>query len=155
MEVEYYPTGEDVILQNEAAMHAYILVFGVAIIGKANSPGEMFGEIGILYRKPQLFGVRTIEVSQVLQLNKTKFLNLLRANPTQECTVMNNLYRKLSVWKSLDVEGQPGPSFLPTNWLLWSRTQITKQRVVNLQNKAREVMVPCGESAFSWETCTD
>ncbi|KAK6154856.1 hypothetical protein DH2020_009104 [Rehmannia glutinosa] len=119
MEAEYYPPREDVILQNEAPTDAYILVSGAVdfiakinghdqIIGKA-STGEMFGEIGVLCEKPQPFGVRTTEVSQILRLNKTTFLNILRANAEDERIVMNNLFQKLKLWKCFDIEGQGDP----------------------------------------------
>ncbi|KAI3466821.1 hypothetical protein Pfo_023484 [Paulownia fortunei] len=127
MEAEYYPPREDVILQNEAPTDTYILVSGaVDFIAKVNghdqitgnsSTGEMFGEIGVLCGKPQPFGVRTTEVSQILRLNKTTFLNILRANPEDERSVMNNLCRKLKVWRSFDIEGQQDPSLILKNWL--------------------------------------
>ncbi|KAG8385292.1 hypothetical protein BUALT_Bualt03G0026800 [Buddleja alternifolia] len=127
MEAEYYPPKEDVILQNEAPTETYILVSGAVdfiakingqeqIVGKA-SIGEMFGEIGVLCGKPQPFGVRTTEVSQILRLNKTTFLDILRANPEDERIVMNNLFLNLKVWRSFDVEGQQDPSMIPRNWL--------------------------------------
>ncbi|PIN20278.1 K+-channel ERG [Handroanthus impetiginosus] len=127
MEAEYYPPRQDVILQNEAPTDAYILVSGSVdfiakvngqdqIIGKA-STGDMFGEIGILCEKPEPFGVLTTEVCQVLRLDKTTFLNILRANPEDERRVMNNLYQKLKFWRSFDIEGQQDPSLILQNCL--------------------------------------
>ncbi|KAK6133586.1 hypothetical protein DH2020_032715 [Rehmannia glutinosa] len=127
MEAEYYPPREDVILQNEAPTDAYILVSGAVdfiakinghdqIIGKA-STGEMFGEIGVLCEKPQPFGVRTTEVSQILRLNKITFLNILRANAEDERIVMNNLFQKLKLWKCFNIEGQGDPSLILKNCL--------------------------------------
>ncbi|KAL3615187.1 hypothetical protein CASFOL_040848 [Castilleja foliolosa] len=115
-EAEYYPPRVDVILQNEAPTDAYILVSGSVdfitkidghdqIIGNA-STGEMFGEIGVLCEMPQPFGVRTTEISQILRLNKTVFLNILRANPNDEQLVTNNLFQKLKLWRCLDIENQ-------------------------------------------------
>ncbi|KAK4421082.1 Potassium channel KAT1 [Sesamum alatum] len=103
LEAEYYPPKQEVILQNEAPTNIYILVSGAVdfmgkvngqdqIIGKA-STGEVFGEIGVLCGKPQPFGVRTTEVSQMLRLNTTTFLNIIRANPEDERIVMNNLFQ--------------------------------------------------------------
>ncbi|XP_011085251.1 potassium channel KAT1-like [Sesamum indicum] len=127
MEAEYYAPRQEVILQNEAPTNTYILVSGAVdfmgkvngqdrIIGKA-STGEIFGEIGVLCGKPQPFGVRTTEVSQILRLNKTTFLNIIRANPEDEHIVMNNLFQKLKVWRSYDIEGQQDPSLIVKNWL--------------------------------------
>ncbi|KAI3456014.1 hypothetical protein Pfo_012677 [Paulownia fortunei] len=125
MEAEYYPPKEDVILQNEAPTDTYILVSGAVdfiakinghdqIVGKA-SAGDIFGEIGVLCGKPQPFGVRTTEISQILRLNKTTFLNILQASPEDERTVMNNLFLKLKVYRSFDVEGQQDPSLILKN----------------------------------------
>ncbi|KAL8468480.1 hypothetical protein ACS0TY_031625 [Phlomoides rotata] len=116
MEAEYYPPREDVILQNEAPTDAYIIVTGAVnftakidgrdqIVGRA-SAGDIFGEIGVLFGKPQPYGVRSTEVSQILRLNKTKFLSILQANPEDERTVMNNLFLKLKASRGFDVEGQ-------------------------------------------------
>ncbi|KAK4491579.1 hypothetical protein RD792_002331 [Penstemon davidsonii] len=127
MEAEYYPPREDVILQNEAPTDTYILISGAVdfvakinghdqIMGKA-SPGEIFGEIGVLCGKSQPFGVRTTEVSQVLRLNKKTFLNILRANPEDERCVMNNLFMKLKACRGFDVEGQQDPSMILKNWI--------------------------------------
>ncbi|PIN04682.1 K+-channel ERG [Handroanthus impetiginosus] len=125
MEAEYYPPKEDVILPNEAPTDAYILVSGAVdfvrkvngheeIIEKATA-GEIFGEIGVLCGK-QTFGVRTTEVSQILRLNKTAFLNILRACPVDELVVLNNLYQKLKAYRSFDIEGQHDPDLILRNW---------------------------------------
>ncbi|KAL8460918.1 hypothetical protein ACS0TY_032424 [Phlomoides rotata] len=116
MEAEYYPPREDVILQNEVPTDAYIIVTGAVnftakidgrdqIVGRA-SAGDIFGEIGVLFGKPQPYGVRSTEVSQILRLNKAKFLSILQANPEDERTVMNNLFLKLKASRGFDVEGQ-------------------------------------------------
>ncbi|KAK4488169.1 hypothetical protein RD792_003911 [Penstemon davidsonii] len=126
MEAEYYPPKEDVVLQNEVPTDTYIVVSGAVdfivkinghdqIVGKA-STGDMFGEIGVLCGKSQPFGVRTTEVSQVLRLNKTTFLNILQTKPEDERCVMNNLLLKLKPCRSFDIEGQQDPSMILKNW---------------------------------------
>ncbi|KAL6500710.1 hypothetical protein OROHE_025507 [Orobanche hederae] len=103
MEAEYYPPREDVLLQNDSPTDAYILVTGAVdfvvkmnghdqIVGKGSS-GDIFGEMGVLYGKPQPFGVRTTEISQILRLDRTTFLNILQSSPEDECIVRNNLSR--------------------------------------------------------------
>ncbi|KAL0310549.1 UNVERIFIED_CONTAM: Potassium channel KAT2 [Sesamum angustifolium] len=114
-EAEYYAPRQEVILQNEAPSNTYILVSWSSDHWKA-STGEIFGEIGVLCGKPQPFGVRTTEVSQILRLNTTTFLNIIRANPEDERIVMNNLFQKLKVWRSFDIEGQD-PSLILKNSL--------------------------------------
>ncbi|KAK4710821.1 hypothetical protein R3W88_005334 [Solanum pinnatisectum] len=105
MEAEYFPPKQDVILQNEAPTDLYIIVSGAVefiaqiegleqIIGKAVA-GEIFGEIGVLCGRPQPFAVRTTEISQILRLNRTSLMNILRANPEDERIIMNNLLMKL------------------------------------------------------------
>ncbi|MCD7473374.1 3-ketoacyl-CoA thiolase 1, peroxisomal [Datura stramonium] len=105
MEAEYFPPKEDVILQNEAPTDLYIIVLGAVefivqiegieqTIGKAVA-GELFGEIGVLCGRPQPFSVRTTEISQILRLNRTALINILRANPEDERIIMNNLLLKL------------------------------------------------------------
>ncbi|XP_010314865.2 potassium channel KAT1-like [Solanum lycopersicum] len=101
MEAEYFPPKQDVILQNEAPTDLYIIVSGAVefiaqiegleqTIGKAVA-GEIFGEIGVLCGRPQPFAVRTTEISQILRLNRTSLMNILRANPEDERIIMNNL----------------------------------------------------------------
>lgn len=125
MEAEYYPPREDVILHNEAPSDAYILVTGSVkftakinghdqVVGKA-SAGDIFGEIGVLYGKPQPFGVRTSEVSQILRLNRSTFLNVLQAYPEDERIAMNNLFLKMKACRSFDIEGQQDPSLILRN----------------------------------------
>ncbi|XP_012842221.1 PREDICTED: potassium channel KAT3 [Erythranthe guttata] len=126
MEAEYYPPKEDVILENEAPTDAYILVSGAVdfvtkinghdqVVGKACA-GDIFGDIGVLCRKPQPFGVRTTEVSQILRLNKTTFLNTLQASPEDERIVMDNMFMKMKACGSFEVEGPQDPSPILKSW---------------------------------------
>ncbi|KAI3978263.1 hypothetical protein MKX01_003426 [Papaver californicum] len=63
MEHEFFPPKEDVILQNETPTDFYILVTGT-VIGELRT-GDIFGEIGVLCYKPQLFQVRTKNCANV------------------------------------------------------------------------------------------
>lgn len=111
-------------------------------MGKA-SAGDIFGEVGVLCGKPQPFGVRTTEVSQILRLNRTTFLHVLQAYPDDERVVMNNLFlvneakhrifvlpplcgslklinspfcfKKMTACRSFDIEGQQEPSLIIRN----------------------------------------
>ncbi|KAF7120634.1 hypothetical protein RHSIM_Rhsim13G0194700 [Rhododendron simsii] len=105
MEPEYFPPKEDVILQNESPTDLYIIVSGAVdfiaeihgqdqFLGKAIA-GDVFGEIGVLCNRPQPFTVRTAEISQILRLNKTILMKLIRANTEDGDTIMSNLFKKV------------------------------------------------------------
>ncbi|KAJ6295819.1 hypothetical protein OIU78_023778 [Salix suchowensis] len=109
MEAEYFPPKEDVILQNEAPTDFYILVTGaVDVVVMKNGleqvvceakTGDLFGEIGVLCYRPQLFTVRTKKLSQLLRLNRTSFLNIVQANVEDETIITNNLLKYLKEQK--------------------------------------------------------
>ncbi|OIV99937.1 hypothetical protein TanjilG_26275 [Lupinus angustifolius] len=105
MKAEYFPPKEDVILQNEAPTDFYILVTGAVdlvvlkngvehVVGEAKT-GDLCGEIGVLCYKPQHFTVRTKRLSQLLRLNRTTFLNIIKANVGDGTIIMNNLLQCL------------------------------------------------------------
>lgn len=54
--------------------------------------GDTFGEIGVLYYRPQPFTVRTTELSQILRLSRTSLMNAIHANPGAAPLIMNNLF---------------------------------------------------------------
>uniref|UniRef100_A0A5B7AUC1 Potassium channel n=1 Tax=Davidia involucrata TaxID=16924 RepID=A0A5B7AUC1_DAVIN len=105
MKPEYFPPREDVILKNEAPTDLYILVTGTVdlitqkngieqVVGELNT-GDVCGEIGVLCYRPQLFTVRTKRLSQLLRLNRTAFLNIVKANVGDGTIIMNNLLQHL------------------------------------------------------------
>ncbi|KAJ4826597.1 RAC-alpha serine/threonine-protein kinase [Turnera subulata] len=94
MKAEYFPPREDVILQNEAPTDLYVMVTGAVVVGEATT-GDVFGEIGVLCYRPQLFTVRTKRLSQLLRLNRTAFLNIIQANVEDGTIIINNLLQHL------------------------------------------------------------
>ncbi|XP_057536545.1 potassium channel KAT3-like [Amaranthus tricolor] len=112
MDAEYFPPREDVIIQNEIPTDIYILVSGAVdiilnSIGRDKVvqqmiAGDIFGEIGVLYDRPQPFTVRTTELSQILRLNRASLTNIMQANKADGHIVMSNLFLKL---KSLESQG--------------------------------------------------
>nr|KYP51148.1 Potassium channel AKT1 [Cajanus cajan] len=104
MKAEYFPPKEDVILQNEAPTDFYILVTGAVVVGEAKT-GDLCGEIGVLCYKPQLFTVRTKRLSQLLRLNRTVFLNIVKANLGDGTIIMNNLLQHLKELNDPIMEG--------------------------------------------------
>lgn len=71
-------------------MEDYILQF----IREAKK-GDVFGEIGVLCYRPQLFTVRTKRLCQLLRLNRTSFLNIVQSNVGDGTIIMNNLLQVL------------------------------------------------------------
>ncbi|KAL8035892.1 hypothetical protein ABFX02_12G124400 [Erythranthe guttata] len=115
MKAEYFPPKEDVILQNEAPTDFYILVTGAVDIlvqkngveepmGEAKT-GKICGEIGVLCYRPQLFTVRTKRLSQLLRLNRTTFMNIVKANVGDGTIIMNNLLQHLKEINDPIMEG--------------------------------------------------
>ncbi|KAI3941957.1 hypothetical protein MKW98_009167 [Papaver atlanticum] len=105
MKHEFFPPKEDVILQNETPTDFYILVSGTVeltackngteqVIGELRT-GDIFGEIGVLCYRPQLFQVRTKKLCQLLRLNRTAFINIAQANVGDGTIIMNNLLQHL------------------------------------------------------------
>ncbi|KAK7331360.1 hypothetical protein VNO77_25583 [Canavalia gladiata] len=128
MEAEYYPPREDVILQNESSTDLYVLVSGAVdlihyidghdqVLGKIAAV-DAFGEIGVLYRVQQPFGVRTTELSQILRLNRTALMNVLQANPGDEQIIMDNLLMRLKGREGFGFEYPCKDSGLAPNELL-------------------------------------
>ncbi|KAF5752744.1 potassium channel KAT1 [Tripterygium wilfordii] len=114
MEAEYFPPKEDVILQNEAPTDLYILVSGAVdliayidgcekVIRKATAE-DLFGEVGVLYQKPQPFTARTTEISQILRLNRSSLTNTIQTNMEDGRVIMNNLFMKLEGLESKSFE---------------------------------------------------
>ncbi|XP_021676270.2 potassium channel KAT2 isoform X2 [Hevea brasiliensis] len=127
MEAEYFPPKEDVILQSEASTDLYILVSGTVdlisysdgidqVIGKATA-GDIFGEIGVLYYKPQPFTARTSELSQILRLTRTSLINTIQANTEDGRIIMNNLFKKLQGSESTGFDYQKkDPGTILSEW---------------------------------------
>ncbi|XP_042039462.1 potassium channel AKT1-like [Salvia splendens] len=105
MKPEYFPNGEDIILQNETPTDMYILVNGAAdfishinaserVVGVMKT-GDVCGEVGLLCYRPQVFTVRTKRLSQLLRLNRTALMNVLQNNVGDATIIMNNLLEHL------------------------------------------------------------
>ncbi|TKY68529.1 Potassium channel KAT1 [Spatholobus suberectus] len=118
MEAEYFPPKEDVILQNESPTDLYMLVSGAVDlirydvdgheqVLKQVIAGETFGEIGVLYCRPQPFTVRTTELSQILRLSRTSLMNTLHGYPEAAQIIMKNIFMKLKGHEGLDFEYPP------------------------------------------------
>ncbi|XP_017238009.1 potassium channel KAT3 isoform X1 [Daucus carota subsp. sativus] len=104
IEADYYSPKEDVILQNEAPTDLYILVSGaVDLIKNINghdqvlckaTPGDVFGELGVLCHRPQPFTARTTKISQILRLSGPALMGIIQANAEEGQIIMNNFYQQ-------------------------------------------------------------
>ncbi|KAF7803177.1 Potassium channel KAT1 [Senna tora] len=114
IEAEYFPPKEEVILQNESPTDLYVLVSGAVdliryidghdqVVGKATG-GDVIGEIGVLYYRPQPFTVRTTELSQILRLSRTSLMNAVQANPEDAQIMMDNLFTRFKGPEDLGFE---------------------------------------------------
>jgi len=54
--------------------------------------GETFGEVGVLYYRPQPFTVRTTELSQILRISRTSLMSAMHAHADDGRVIMNNLF---------------------------------------------------------------
>ncbi|CAL9152153.1 unnamed protein product, partial [Musa hybrid cultivar] len=107
MKAEYFPPREDVILQNEAPTDLYIVVTGVMDlidhrsgaeqVCRVAKTGDVAGEIGVLCCRPQAFTARTRSLCQLLRLNRTTFLSVVRSNVGDGTTIVNNLLQSPEV----------------------------------------------------------
>lgn len=100
MHAEYFPPKEDIFLQNETPSDIYLLVSGeVEMITCENGneqvveslrAGDLFGEVGVLYDKPQRLTVRTKKLSQLLRLSGSVLLEKMRTRPTEATVILKN-----------------------------------------------------------------
>ncbi|KAG7611967.1 Cyclic nucleotide-binding domain [Arabidopsis suecica] len=134
IDAEYFPPKEDIILQNEAPTDLYILVSGAVDFtvyvdghdqfqGKAVI-GETFGEVGVLYYRPQPFTVRTTELSQILRISRTSLMSAMHAHADDGRVIMNNLFMKLRGQQSIAIDdsntsGHENRDFKSMGWEEW------------------------------------
>ncbi|KAL1547758.1 RAC-alpha serine/threonine-protein kinase [Salvia divinorum] len=106
MKAEYFAPNKDVILQNDVPTDFYIIVSGAVellvmkneaqvVVGEARK-GELFGEIGVVCFKHQLFTVRTKRLTQLLRLDRTMFLKIVEGYPDDGATIMNHFIQHLN-----------------------------------------------------------
>ncbi|KAJ8751723.1 hypothetical protein K2173_025896 [Erythroxylum novogranatense] len=100
MKAEYFPPKVDIILQNEIPTDFYILVSGAVemvtykngteqILSKLG-PGEMAGEIGVVFNVPQPVTVRTKRLSQVIRISHHLFKQMVQPYSDDGKIMMSN-----------------------------------------------------------------
>ncbi|XP_042465861.1 potassium channel KAT3-like [Zingiber officinale] len=107
MQAEYFAPNEDVILQKETPTDLYIIVSGsvevvmysdgIEEVHEKVTTGGVFGEIGVLCKISQPFTVRTIELSQILRLNRSALHNTIQESKEDSTIIMRNLYQNLKL----------------------------------------------------------
>ncbi|XP_010526124.1 PREDICTED: potassium channel KAT3 isoform X2 [Tarenaya hassleriana] len=105
MKAEYFPPKVDIILKNEIPADFYILVSGsVEIIAPKGmneqvlsklGPGEMAGEIGVMFNIHQPFTVRTRRLSQVIRIGHHQFKDLVQSDVDDAKIIITNFMNHL------------------------------------------------------------
>ncbi|XP_047965152.1 potassium channel AKT1-like [Salvia hispanica] len=106
MSAKYFSPNKDVILQNDAPTDFYIIVTcavdllvmrneAQVVMGEARK-GEHVGVIGVVCFKPQLFTMRTKRLTQLLRMDRTKFLNIVKDHVVDGETIVKNFTEHLN-----------------------------------------------------------
>lgn len=66
--------------------------------------GDLFGEIGVLYDKPQHLTVRTKKLSQLLRLSGSVLLDKMQTRPTEAKVILRNFLQHFNGSKQLGIE---------------------------------------------------
>ncbi|KAL2652185.1 hypothetical protein R1flu_020313 [Riccia fluitans] len=105
MKAEYYIPNEEVIIHNESPSEFYIVVSGaveVLMVKDGNEEvlarlenGNVVGEIGVLCYIPQPFTVRTLKLTQLLRLDRMKFINIIQTTVDDGQKVIDNMIQHI------------------------------------------------------------
>ncbi|KAL2609270.1 hypothetical protein R1flu_027843 [Riccia fluitans] len=105
MKAEYYIPNEEVIIHNESPSEFYIIVSGaveVFMVKDGNQEslaklggGDVVGEIGVLCYIPQPFTVRTLKLTQLLRLDRMKFISIIQTTVDDGEKVIDNLIQHI------------------------------------------------------------
>lgn len=113
IKAEYIPPREDVVMQNEAPDDVYIIVSGEVeiidyvmekerILGTLKA-GDMFGEIGALYCRPQSFTFRTKTLTQLLRLKTNTLIEVMQIKKEDNIQILKNLLQHFKQLKDLSI----------------------------------------------------
>lgn len=69
-----------------------LIVYDFQVHGKVTA-GGVFGEIGVLCKVPQPFTIKTIELSQILRLDRTVLFDTIQESKEDATIIMQNLYQ--------------------------------------------------------------
>ncbi|KAI4375536.1 hypothetical protein MLD38_013394 [Melastoma candidum] len=105
MDAEYIPSSEDVLVKNESPDEVYIIVTGEVevldgepgkkelVLGTLLS-GDMFGEVGMLCRRPHEFTYRTRSLSQLLKITRKSLIAAIRSRPLDHAAILGNFLQQ-------------------------------------------------------------
>lgn len=113
MKAEYIPPREDVIMQNEAPDDVYIIVSGEVeiidcemekeiVVGTLQT-GDMFGEVGALCCRPQIFTYRTKTLSQLLRLKTNALIEAMQSKREDNVSILKNFLQHHKKLKDLNI----------------------------------------------------
>lgn len=91
------PAGKELIRESEPGRQFFILLAGEAVVRrrgrKVNTllPGDFFGEIALLSKRPTTASVATTAPSQIAVISRGNFTRLLRESPQVQLRVLNAL----------------------------------------------------------------
>ncbi|KAK9217755.1 hypothetical protein WN943_006383 [Citrus x changshan-huyou] len=113
MKAEYIPPREDVIMQNEAPDDVYIIVSGEVemidyemekeiAVGTLQT-GDMFGEVGALCCRPQIYTYRTKTLSQLLRLKTSALIEAMQSKQEDNVSILKNFLQQHKKLKDLNI----------------------------------------------------
>ncbi|XP_042417214.1 potassium channel KAT4-like [Zingiber officinale] len=105
MQAEYFPPKLDIIIENEIPTDFYIIVSGAVDVLTSKSgtekflttlgPGDVLGEIGVIFNIPQPFTVRSKRLCQVVRISHRHFMQIAQPYSADGKMVFSNFVQFL------------------------------------------------------------
>eukprot|EP00252_Welwitschia_mirabilis_P006979 TRINITY_DN1795_c0_g1_i2.p1 TRINITY_DN1795_c0_g1~~TRINITY_DN1795_c0_g1_i2.p1 ORF type:complete len:828 (-),score=105.40 TRINITY_DN1795_c0_g1_i2:276-2759(-) len=100
---EYFPSREDIILQNQAPSDIYVVVSGELdcimdvsgqeeVVDKLRA-GDICGEISLICNIPQPITVRSAKLCQLLRVDQNALLEVMQSKPEDGTTILDNFLK--------------------------------------------------------------
>lgn len=112
MEESVFEAGERVITEGEDGEHLYVieegepvckkLIDGEQKIVKTCSPGDVFGELALLYNCPRAASVETVSRSVCWKLDRSTFNHVVKEAATKRSMQYDKFLKNVSVFSSMD-----------------------------------------------------
>ncbi len=105
MKERQYKAGEIIFREGDTSEYAHVVDSGLVEISKhingqkvvlgQLSPGEIFGEMGLVDERPRSARARALVTTQTRTLTKRRFLEVLRTNPDEALAYLKALFERL------------------------------------------------------------